>query len=394
MRSCVRAIFCCSACASREPGSTAFPRGQVVGQRQVVEVAAAFAERERFDRLARERQRAVRAAQAVEGGDDLVSQEAVRFRERRGQHVHRLLRRDLRERRGDVAADPDVLFRVAHEVGERVDHGLAVARPAPGGRAPSAGGSGAARSSVGTKTKSDAPAACTLSIASSRHLGRGVVEQRDQQRPEARVRDVTDGGGHVAAAGAAGSRESPASSTSAASAASTSAGDALAASATAAVTRMRGSGSASSGRDSVVASSLLMAPIATIAAARTPESGVAQHAPDLREPSHADVAAHGAQRAQRALPDLRRLVIEQQRRDEVALVERLEHVDGVDHAGRVRLRQLLHERLDGRQIAAAQPDFGGHDVAALDALAERREVALARAQRHEDPRRPSPTRLA
>ena len=78
-------------------------------------------------------------------------------------------------------------------------------------------------------------------------------------------------------------------------------------------------------------------------------------------------------------------MVEQQRRDEVALVERLEHVDRVDDAGRVRMRQLLHERFDRRQIAAAQPHFGGHDVAPLDALAERPEVALARAERHEDP---------
>ena len=38
------------------------------------------------------------------------------------------------------------------------------------------------------------------------------------------------------------------------------------------------------------------------------------------------------ERAQRPRPHVRRLVMQQQRRDQVALVERLEHVDGVQHA--------------------------------------------------------------
>ena len=99
--------------------------------------------------------------------------------------------------------------------------------------------------------------------------------------------------------------------------------------------------------------------------------GVAEHAPDLRQPAAARCPAAPTPMARSAAPaDLGRLVIEQQRRDEVALVERLEHVDRVDDARGIRLRELLHQRLDrrrGRRRSAADRSAARR---ALDALAE------------------------
>ena len=116
---------------------------------------------------------------------------------------------------------------------------------------------------------------------------------------------------------------------------------------------------------------------------------VAEHAADLRDPLLGDVAAHGAERGQRAPPDHGRLVIEEQRRHEVPLVDRLEHVNGVDHALRIRVRELLHQRFDRRQVGDVQPQLARGDVARDEALAERAQVLPARAERHEDPQQPA-----
>ena len=56
--------------------------------------------------------------------------------------------------------------------------------------------------SVGTNTKSDAPGRLDAFHRLVGHLRRRVVEQRDQQPAEARVGDLTDRGGDVAASGA------------------------------------------------------------------------------------------------------------------------------------------------------------------------------------------------
>jgi hypothetical protein len=61
----------------------------------------------------------------------------------------------------------------------------------------------------------------------------------------------------------------------------------------------------------------------------------------------------GGNRLERAGAHPRRLVVQQERRDEVALLERLENVDGVEHALLVGVGQLLDERLDGRRSATS-----------------------------------------
>ncbi len=90
---------------------------------------------------------------------------------------------------------------------------------------------------------------------------------------------------------------------------------------------------------------------------------VAEHAADVRDPLLRDVAAHGAERRQRAPPDDRRLVIEEQRRHEIPLVDRLEHVDGVDDALGIRVRQLLDQRFDGREIGDIQAQLARLHIA-------------------------------
>ena len=145
-------------------------------------------------------------------------------------------------------------------------------------------------------------------------------------------------------------------------------------SAAAAVARIRGSSSASIGRASDAASSLLIAPRAAIAPARTAASGSASSRRMFGAQRRVGLAARLGERAQRARPHLRRLVIEEQRRDQVALVERLEHVDRIDDALCIRLRQLLDERLDGREVGGVQPHLLRLDDALFDAAAERGQV--------------------
>ena len=173
--------------------------------------------------------------------------------------------------------------------------------------------------------------------------------------------------------------------TSAASARSRSSGRVLVASAAAAVARMRGSSSASIGRASVAASSLLIAPSAAIAAARTAESGSASSRRMFGADFRAISLFEAAERLERPGPHFRRLVIEQQRRDQAALVERLEHVDGVDHAIGIGVRQLLHQRLDGGEVGRIEPHLLRLHDALLDAAAERRQVLALGADRHEEP---------
>ena len=174
---------------------------------------------------------------------------------------------------------------------------------------------------------------------------------------------------------------------SAASATSRSSSRVLVESAAAAVARIRGSSSASIGRASDAASSLLIAPSAAIAPARTAASGSGEQPADVRRPAAGRLAARLGQRPQRARPHLRRLVIEEQRRHQVALVERLEDVDRIDDALGIRLRQLLHQRLDRREVGGVQPHLLGLDDALFDAAAERGEVFALGANGHDEPER-------
>ena len=81
---------------------------------------------------------------------------------------------------------------------------------------------------------------------------------------------------------------------------------------------------------------------------------VVEHALDGRQPAQGDLAAGlQRQRSERART-ARRLVMQQQRRDQMALVERLEEVDRVEDTRLVRVGQLLDQRFDGRQVRVRQ----------------------------------------
>ena len=85
-----RVICSSSACDEQRVGGQLLLAEQVVVQRQVVEVAPRFLDRERLDRLAaRSVSSAVLAPQPLERRHDLVAEEAVALVERRDEDVHR-----------------------------------------------------------------------------------------------------------------------------------------------------------------------------------------------------------------------------------------------------------------------------------------------------------------
>ena len=137
------------------------------------------------------------AAQPFQRRHDLVSQEAVRFPERGGQHVDGLLARDQRERCRNVPADPDVFFRLAHEVRERVDHRFAVADehgPRLSLQPPMAQQADERRNEDEVVRSAGADAHHRL----VGHFRRRIVEKRDQQAAEARIVRLPDGDRDVA----------------------------------------------------------------------------------------------------------------------------------------------------------------------------------------------------
>ena len=77
--------------------------------------------------------------------------------------------------------------------------------------------------------------------------------------------------------------------------------------------------------------------------------------------------------------------MQEQRCDEVALVERLEDVDRVKHAPIVRMPELLEERLDRREVRHADPDVRGLDVTLLEPLPDRRDISSPRPDGDHEP---------
>ena len=116
---------------------------------------------------------------------------------------------------------------------------------------------------------------------------------------------------------------------------------------------------------------------------------VLDHALDGRDPATRDRRTERGHHAQRSRAHPRRFVLKEQRRHEVAPVERLEQVDGVEHRAFVRARQLLDERFDRRRVGDFGADGRGRDVARHDAGAERAQVLPPGDERHRHPRRPS-----
>ena len=223
------------------------------------------------------------------------------------QDVDGLLRRDLRERARNMAAHPDVLLRIPQKERERVDDRFAVGDQRGPGAAleppvPQERHQRGDEDEVATL----GPAAWTLSMASSATSGAGSYKQRDEQTLEPRIGDLADGDRDVAGALPWPNRWCRRRDRrSAASALSTSSRRELSARRPPPSRGCADRGRLSSGRANDAASSWLIAASAPIAAARTPES----RSPSMRrmcgDPLLRDVAAHGAERRQRATPDHR-----------------------------------------------------------------------------------------
>ena len=109
------------------------------------------------------------------------------------------------------------------------------------------------------------------------------------------------------------------------------------------------------------------------------------HAVDRAPPTPGHARPARRQGVEYPCANHRRLVPEQKRRDQVRLVHRLEHLDRVQHPRRVRVRELFHHGFEGGGLAAAGHDCIGCDAARIDAVAERLQVLVSRANRHSDP---------
>ena len=155
------------------------------------------------------------------------------------------------------------------------------------------------------------------------------------------------------------------------------------------VTTTRGSASARCRRIRTAASSCSSSASARSAAARTLTSSSCTIRATVGIQRLADARAGQRQRPQRARAHARRLVLEQERRDQMALVERLEHLDRVEHGGFVGMRQFLDERLDRRRIGDLGADRPGRNRARHRCWRETRAGTRARRRSRCRPRRRS-----
>ena len=105
--------------------------------------------------------------------------------------------------------------------------------------------------------------------------------------------------------------------------------------------------------------------------------GIGERALHAGRPAVGAFGARDLGDSQGARAHLGRVVPEQERRHQIPLVQRLEQIDGVEHALRLWTGQLGHQRLDRREVAGLGADVGGPDVLLFDAAAEGLEV-LAR----------------
>ena len=105
----------------------------------------------------------------------------------------------------------------------------------------------------------------------------------------------------------------------------------------------------------------------------------------MRQPVQRDITAHRPDRLQCATAHLWRLVIEQQRGDQTALIQRLQDVDGVDDASRIGLREFLDQRLDRREVRVRHAQILGFHQARLETMAEALEILAPCPYRHRDP---------
>ena len=205
----------------------------------------------------------------------------------------------------------------------------------------------------------------------ARHGRVAVVNQRNQQPPERRILDVRERAGRIAAAIR---RARPRVANQSRQRAFGGLG----------IARRLGVGQLDRGRDHHARVRVVQMPVQQRAHILVAEVGqrahrrrahvrvvVLQHRAHGRQPALGLGVPQRAQRLERARANARRFVMQQQRRDQVPLVERLQHLDGVQHRGFVRVRELLDQRFDRGGI--------GH----VDAHRVRLDLALVQALRNE-----------
>ena len=360
---------------------------QVEAQAQAAQGLPGLGEGPLFDRRPREGQVGPLAPQPPEGGEGLVAQDLVLLPEARQEEVHRLLRGDAGQGRGDPATDLHVLRLLPEEVPERLHDSLTAADEHVPRRI--------VERSVAEKRHERRHEEVLRPARPARRCGSPPAppsasgsNMRGTRRARKRAPPIPPS---AAAAcrrpSAAVSRVSAARRSSAASAASTSSSRALAARIAAAVVATRGSRSSRYCRISSAARSPRIAASACTAAART--SALASFrrpstTPAQRSRSSGRAASSAWRARTRTLSDW---WCRRSGRHQPAAFQGLEEVDGVEHPLLVGVREVLDQGLDRRGVGEVGPHRGGLDLPPLDAATERDEVLAPRPDRGQHPQR-------
>ncbi len=114
---------------------------------------------------------------------------------------------------------------------------------------------------------------------------------------------------------------------------------------------------------------------------------VLHHAGHGRQPAAGRFRSRQRQRAQGAGAHARRFMLEQERRHELSLVQRIEHLDRVEHGGFVGMRELLDEGLDRRGVGQVGADGTWRNRTRSDAVAKRASILAPCHQRNRHPHR-------
>jgi hypothetical protein len=112
---------------------------------------------------------------------------------------------------------------------------------------------------------------------------------------------------------------------------------------------------------------------------------VLQHALDAWSPALPQLERRPLDDAQRSRPHFRRIVIEEQRADQLPLVQRFEHVNRVDHVAWAGMALLLDQRFNRREIGFVQPHRVGRDHLLVERSAEDQTVLAASTNRRQYP---------
>ena len=353
---------------------------------QAAEVDEAFSQGEPLDRGRIEREGRLPAAQLFGRAQRLEPQEAVAGVEQGHDDVHRRLTGDARERRRYVTPHPDVFARIAEDLLQRVDDRFPVSdqrlprRPLQ----PAVAEEGYQRrreADIGHLERPDGP----HHLVGHRRIG--VLQQRRQQvagppvaHPANRRREVAP---HLAGALARVGRER---------------GEDLRRGAPVARVVAARQHQRGGGRNAGIGVAderptdrrrLLVADGGERLDRGHPHpgAGIGDQPLDGRGPPDGDVGARRAERAERPGAHRGGLVMQQQRRDEVALVERFQHVDRIEHPALVGMGELLDQRLHRGEVGHAQAHLARQDALTGDRLTERRQVLPARADRTGHPQR-------